>query len=310
MVTILCTCYNHAEYIGKTLEGFVNQKTNFTYKILIHDDASTDNSQEIIREYVNKYPDIIIPIFQLENQYSKGVDLYNEILYPMVKSKYIAFCEGDDYWVDEHKLQKQFEYMESNADCSMCVHNTKRIYAEGNRTAGIVNNSNEEKDYDAVEIIETGAGKICQTSSYFCRMHLITEMPDCYRMKTVGDHPLLIYMAIQGYIHYFPDVMSVYRVCTPNSWTSRQNKSRYKRLLFYRELIDFFTKLNEYTMYEYNEAIERTICKNEYYYNLESFQLKKVMEIKEQKKLFEEEPVINKLKIIIKCCLFKHKKAV
>ena len=120
IVTILCTAYNHEPYIRKCLEGFVMQKTNFQFEAIVHDDASTDGTATIIREYAEKYPDIIVPIYQTENQYSKKIGIYKTFLYPKAQGKYIAICEGDDYWTDPYKLQKQVDLLEANLDCSFC----------------------------------------------------------------------------------------------------------------------------------------------------------------------------------------------
>ena len=101
VVSIQCLTYNHAPYIRQCLDGFVMQKTNFRFEAIIHDDASTDGTQEIIREYEKKYPDIIKPIYQKENQYSKGIPGYiTNIISSKCKGKYFALCEGDDFWID------------------------------------------------------------------------------------------------------------------------------------------------------------------------------------------------------------------
>ena len=97
-VSIYCLSYNHAQFLVQTIEGIVNQKTNFNFELLIHDDASTDGSNQIILNYQKKYPNIIKPIIQKENQYSKGINISKEILFPLFKGKYVAICEGDDYW--------------------------------------------------------------------------------------------------------------------------------------------------------------------------------------------------------------------
>lgn len=121
-VSICCLTYNHESYIRQCLDGFVMQKANFPIEILIHDDASTDGTQDIIREYEVKYPNIIKPIYQKENQYSKGVKVSLVYNYPRAKGKYIALCEGDDYWTDPYKLQKQVDFLESHPDYVMCSH--------------------------------------------------------------------------------------------------------------------------------------------------------------------------------------------
>lgn len=139
LVTIACPTYNHENFIKQTIESFLRQKTNFRYEILIHDDASTDNTPNIIKEYATLYPELIKPVFQTVNQHSKGIK-NAEIILPLIKSKYIALCEGDDYWTDPYKLQKQVDFLEANADFAIyCGHarmvsvdvnmNDKRIHA-------------------------------------------------------------------------------------------------------------------------------------------------------------------------------------
>lgn len=119
LVSICCETYNHAKYVRDAIESFLIQKTDFAFEILIHDDASTDGTQEIIKEYCAKYPDLFRPIFQSENQHSKGVKIWGDIQFPRARGKYIALCEGDDYWTDPLKLQKQVDFLESHPDYSM-----------------------------------------------------------------------------------------------------------------------------------------------------------------------------------------------
>lgn len=121
LVSIFCLTYNHAPYIRQCLDGFLMQKATFTYEVIINDDASTDGTTEIIREYEEKYPDIIKPIYHEENLYSKGErGFWQKYCFPKSKGKYIALCEGDDYWTDPYKLQKQVDLLENNMDCSLC----------------------------------------------------------------------------------------------------------------------------------------------------------------------------------------------
>lgn len=125
LVSICCITYNHESYIRETIEGFLMQKTKFPIEVLIHDDESTDKAADIIREYENKYPDIIKPIYQFDNKYSKGISVSVTYNFPRARGKYIAMCEGDDYWTDPSKLQKQVDFMEVNPDCSLCFHASK-----------------------------------------------------------------------------------------------------------------------------------------------------------------------------------------
>ena len=115
LVSICCATYNHERYIRDVIDGFLMQKTTFPIEIIIHDDASTDETARIVKEYAEKHPDLIVPIFQTENQYSKNKEsIFAWFVYPRSRGKYIALCEGDDYWVDPIKLQKQVDYLEKN----------------------------------------------------------------------------------------------------------------------------------------------------------------------------------------------------
>lgn len=122
LVSIHCITYNHENYIAQALEGFLLQKTNFPIEIVICDDASTDKTANIIREYADKYPNLIVPLLQSENQYSQGVKPGFDIVMPRCQGKYIAHCEGDDYWIDPYKLQKQVDFMEGNPEYSFIFH--------------------------------------------------------------------------------------------------------------------------------------------------------------------------------------------
>lgn len=128
IVSICCVTYNHAPFIRKALDGFLMQeppmgvsKDEPWYEILIHDDCSTDGTTEIIEEYAAKYPDKIFPLYEEENQYSKGVDM-DFFNYNRARGRYIAYCEGDDYWTDSHKLQKQIDFMDAHSEYSICFH--------------------------------------------------------------------------------------------------------------------------------------------------------------------------------------------
>ena len=128
MVTIRCTTYNHEPYIRQCLDGFLMQKTTFRFEAVVHDDASTDQTANIIREYAEKYPDIIKPIYETENQYSKHDGSIGRIMNAHMHGKYIAMCEGDDYWTDPLKLQKQVDFLEAHPDFSMCFTNAEVVF--------------------------------------------------------------------------------------------------------------------------------------------------------------------------------------
>lgn len=128
-VTIRCITYNQKDYIRQCLDGFVMQRTNFRFEAIVHDDASTDGTAEIVREYAEKYPDIIKPIFETENQYSKHDGSLGRIMNANTRGKYVAICEGDDYWTDPLKLQKQADFLDANPQCSLTYHACKNVFS-------------------------------------------------------------------------------------------------------------------------------------------------------------------------------------
>jgi glycosyltransferase involved in cell wall biosynthesis len=132
ILTIVCPTYNHEKYIKQALDSMLTQKTTFEFEILIHDDASTDNTSSLIKEYASAYPKIIKPIIQTVNQHSRGIR-NADIIYPLIKTKYIAICEGDDYWTDPLKLQKQVDFLEANPDYSICWGGYSELHMSNNQ---------------------------------------------------------------------------------------------------------------------------------------------------------------------------------
>jgi len=126
VVSIDTLSYNHAKYISQCLDGLLKQRTNFAFEILVCDDASTDDTAKLIHEYEEKYPNIVVPLYQIENKYSKGIKMSATYQFPCAKGKYIAICEGDDYWIDENKLQMQVAFLETNPEYGICYTKVKQ----------------------------------------------------------------------------------------------------------------------------------------------------------------------------------------
>lgn len=258
-VSVYCMTYNHENYIRDTLEGFINQETDFEFEIFVHDDASADNTGKIIREYAEKYPDIIIPILQDENQYSKGINIEKEYIFPRLQGQYVAVCEGDDYWCDPNKLQKQADFLDNHTEYSACVHNTQvlDLYKAQKR---LLNSSTKPYDLQIEHVLLDG-GADFHTSSVFYRMEFGKEIfsehcPDFFnKSMEVGDYPLAIFLALKGKVRYFPDIMSVYRLGTPDSWTDRMKDIK-MQLQTERELIDILKSVDKYTNYELHAAVQ------------------------------------------------------
>ena len=253
-LTIYCMTYNHENYIEKTLQGFMSQQTNFRFKVIVHDDASKDNTAEIIRKYTEKYPDVILPIFQSENKYSKHIPLFDNYIKPELEGRYIAVCEGDDYWCYPSKLQMQYDYMEAHPECALCVHNTKKINSDEKETGELFNKNNKDTDYFTEDVILAGGGGLFHTSSFFLRKESRLAMPDAFKIKGVGDYPLSIWLSIVGkHVHYIGRVMSAYRVNTPFSWSVKIHSSKEKILSSLDNIIDGIKQMDQYTEFKYHK---------------------------------------------------------
>jgi len=222
VVSICCITYNHEKYIRDAIEGFLMQKTNFPFEILIHDDASTDGTADIIREYEAKYPDIIKPIYQTENQYSKGVSISATYQYPRARGKYIALCEGDDYWIDPYKLQKQVDLLEQNPEYSMCFHNAFRIYEDSTKKPELFNDIFFSRVVTIDEIINKW---IIPTASIIFKRDIL-PLPTWSKSIYSGDMTLALIAASKGKVYYLNSVMSIYRINSIGSSLSANVVSR------------------------------------------------------------------------------------
>jgi len=205
LVSISCVTYNQAPYIKECLDSFLMQQTDFAFEILINDDASTDGTREIIEEYASKYPEIIFPLYQSENQYSKGVrGMMAKFNFPRSRGKYIALCEGDDYWTDPLKLQKQVNTLEENSAYSMCFHDAWVVkdnmqshkYVDKNKTV-----------FTTEDLFER---HFIPTASILFRNNIV--FPDWYSKIQSGDKLLLFLFSLNGDIKFLNEPMSVYRL--------------------------------------------------------------------------------------------------
>ena len=207
LVSIACITYNHEKYIRQCLDGFVMQRVNFKYEIVIHDDASTDNTATIIREYCEKYPHLFVPILQKQNKYVEGKGILAPYVYPHCQGKYIALCEGDDYWIDPYKLQKQVDFLEGHPEYSMCFHKAKTLYDDQPEKVSRLFDSIKDRDYTIDELF---LDWIVPTASILYRREFTTAIKqDCNFM--FGDGILVLSMASCGKVHALGDTMSVYR---------------------------------------------------------------------------------------------------
>ena len=227
IVSVSCITFNHAPYIRACLDGFLMQKTSFVFEILIHDDCSTDGTREIIEEYSKKYPDIIFPIFQTENQYSKGVrGMMARFNFPRSRGKYIALCEGDDYWSDPYKLQRQVDFLEVNTDFSICFHNMK-ILNESNPSALEFTNSKDQESVSSILDLASKGNFMFTASVVFKKPkdgfpNWLTDLP-------IGDYAIHLFNAQFGKIKFLDQVMGVYRIHAGGVWGSFSKEKLYDR---------------------------------------------------------------------------------
>lgn len=278
-----CATYNHSAYITDTMNGFVMQQTDFPFVCTIMDDASTDGEQDVIRRFVEEnfdlqdasvayekdadYGHILFAQHKTNKNCYFAVILLKENHYSQRKSKaayltewmdtkYIAFCEGDDYWTDPHKLQKQVEYMEAHPNCTLCC------------SDALILDSKEVLSWKRyvsdcavpVEDVIVGGGMWLQTVTFVYRVGLWSEYPDCCRKCHVGDYPLAIWAALNGDVYYFSDVTAVYRHKSEGSWTSRiELLSARDQIKGWRSEVDMLKGLDEWSKGRYNDAFNQRI---------------------------------------------------
>ena len=231
-VSINCITYNHEKYIADALDGFLIQKIDFPIEILVHDDASTDRTPEIIRSYEERYPNIIKPIYQKMNQYSQGKkpSVFN---FKRAQGEYVAMCEGDDYWTDPYKLQLQVDFLESHPDYSLCFCNVEVIYEDPKKQShpGYIDTKMPNGYLNTILIPEKttnierlARGNYIHTPGVLFRNWLREQgIPEYMSSVTIGDWPLHLRTATFGKIRYFREAMVVYRVHETGMWSTQSH---------------------------------------------------------------------------------------
>ena len=262
MVSVYCRTYNHLNYIRDALEGILSQKTDFMYEVIVFDDASTDGTSDIVREYGERYPQIIRAIIAEENIYHRpdGVDIALELRRKHLTGKYVAFCEGDDFWIDPNKLQIQVDYMESHPECSLYMHNALWLNCyNGKLWAGNPFRSDREKDVTAEECIMQYNGYPPTASFLFRGKEHISE-PLFFSTSPTGDYATILYALSMGKVHYSSRIMSVYRVFANGSSAVRMQQSVELRINFYLRLRGFLAAYDKYTDNKYHKWISKRVA--------------------------------------------------
>ena len=253
-VSIECITYNHVNYIRDTLEGFLRQRTSFRFNVFIFDDCSTDGTSEIVREYAQKYPEIIHAQIAPHNTLSTGewntyVDKLKE---EYILGKYCCWCEGDDYWTDPNKLQIQYDFMESHPDVSLTVHASEWLNCE-NGVSEDIHPYDNDGYISPHDVIMPPIG-IFSFASVMAKKEVFF-FDKAFPNADILDYPFQLYALTKGKVYYFDRVMSVYRYRHEGSWTEQTEKSQEKFLRHVFCIIDFLKNYDRYTDFEYSDAI-------------------------------------------------------
>jgi glycosyltransferase involved in cell wall biosynthesis len=247
LVSIACIAYNHDTYIGAAIDSFLMQETNFAYEIVIHDDASSDNTADIIQQYQQKYPDLISSIIQGENQYSKGINPLVRYVFPKCRGKYIAICEADDYWTDALKLQKQVDTLSTNNELSLCFHNA---LVKNESVRGRDRLFCDETIAEITGIENVISKYYIHTASMVFKKAAL-DTPSWLQRVYNGDWAIQLILAKNGKIKYLDDVMSVYRR-QPGGFNSTMQEA-----VIQEHKIKLISYFNLYTEFQYDIHIQK-----------------------------------------------------
>ena len=239
--------YNQEAYIAQAIESVLMQQTNFPVELVIGEDCSTDGTRSIVREFRERYPRQIHLLLPEHN-----LGAINNFLATMnnCHGKYIALCEGDDYWTDPLKLQKQVNFLDNNPDFVICFHNVMAFYQDNSKESYLFSKPNQKKVSDIRDLL---ISNFIQTVSVLFKNGLIIEFPEWYNKISIGDWPLHIINARYGKIGYLDDVMAHYRIHNEGMWNTMD------RFSLYNSIIEMFHYLDSYLDYNYSPIIKSTI---------------------------------------------------
>ena len=297
IATVCIVSFNHEKWLRKCLGSICTQKTDFEYKVLVHDDCSTDGSIAIIEEFAQKYPDKIQTIIQEENRYSKGINIVQKYVIPAIQTKYFAICEGDDYWCDENKLQKQVNYLENHPECNMTFHNANVVDTDDNYLKTFYPRKmwNDKKLYKALEKPEgtdISVGELIMldftpTASIVGRTENLRPI---LNFSTSLDLVVRLVTTYDGCAHYFNEIMSAYRTNNPNSASGsiKTDPEKLKKNFFDRHC-GLLKEFDEFTEGKYHSEIEHIIKRKEliYYQHLNDLKGMKASGVYNELTLYE-----------------------
>ena len=266
-VSVLCATFNHEEYLRQTLDSFIAQKTDFLFEVLVNDDASTDSTADILREYAERYPEIIRPFYQKENLYSRRMNVYDLVFFPAARGKYIALCEGDDYWNDPEKLQRQVDWLDIHPEYSACVHNSIGKFSD--QPDRVLFAQDGDRDIPFEQVIN-GMSHAYHTSSILARREFILNPPDyrnvAYEKGYFTDYAIGVRLCLEGKVRFLDRCMSVYRIgSNPSAWSKGVGQEYSKLTRFVSgEIAMLETLKGQELTPEQKAAVDRMILEREY----------------------------------------------
>lgn len=237
-VSVLCQTFNHAAFIGDALSSIVMQKTSFPFEVIVHDDASTDGTAEIVREFAARYPGIVRTVMQQSNLYSRGVrGMVAKFLLPLARGEYWIVCDGDDYFTDEHKLQKQVSFLDERPDCSLCFHPVQVRFTDNSQPSSQFPYDGFVARFDLETLLSRN---FIQTNSAMFRRQSYRDLPVSNMLP--NDWYMNLFHAFAGEIGFIPEVMAAYRRHPGGIWW-QGSQDKYAHLRAHG--LSFFVMLNE-----------------------------------------------------------------
>lgn len=246
LLSIVCPTYNHERFVAQTLDSFLAQQTNFPFEIVINDDCSTDGTAAIVSEYAKRYPNIIRALLQSENQYQQGNHPCPG-LFRLSRGKYIAFCEGDDYWTDPFKLQKQVDFLEAHLDYVLTYHDAMAFSDQG--LQGIQLQGKGQSDATGLELMK---GRPISTLTT-CFRNVLHDMPRELRGAPLNDLVWWCLLGAHGKGKYLGDIApAAYRVHSGGVFSMRSDKKKLQMTLnTYGALANYYFRIGNQPLYEH-----------------------------------------------------------
>lgn len=252
MVSVAMVTYNHEQYVAQAIESVLMQETDFLVELVIGEDCSNDGTRAIVVEYAQRYPDRIRPLLHERNLGLMGKNNFLAV-YHTCQGKYVAILEGDDYWIDPHKLQKQVDFLDDHPECAFCLHDVQVVYEDGIRSGFRHSPPGHKRLYVLEDVLMSA---LSQTASLVFRNGLLSDFPDWFLRAPIGDWALTVLLAEHGSIGYLDELMSVWRHHTGGAWTGIAERDRLRQTL---EMYDLF---DAHLRYRYTATFEpvRAVC--------------------------------------------------